>query len=182
MSLHPDAYEPHPGEAPFFDPDYSPYQANLPTPAIDELHWPTPQFAPLPDQIEYGDLPMTDEFFKQAMNDLHEQDEIQDPIPFENDVMADLSAVALESFPDGIVQDEPEDNLAMLFGDPDMGVAADLPGSPLPYDADPMETGTLEQIVEEVAPTPEVPPDELQYGPIPTEEQMMPDPWMMPGM
>ncbi len=182
MSLRSDAYEPHPGEAAFFDPGYSPYRAELPTPIIDELHWPTPQFAPLPDQIQYGDLPMTDEFFKQAMNNLHEQDEIPDPIPFDNDVMADLSAVAPESFPDDVAQEEPEDNLAMVFGDPDMGVADDPAGGPTVYQAASMETGTLEQIVEELAPAAEVPADELQYGPFPTEEQMMPDPWMMPGM
>ena len=182
MSLHPDAYEPHAGESAFFEPGYSPYQAELPTPAIEELHWPTPQFAPLPDQIEYGNLPMTNGIFKQLMENLGGPDEILDPIPFENDVMADLSAGAPEPFPDGIAQDEPEDNLAMLFNDADMGVAADHAGGPVGYHAAPMETGPLEQIVEELAPAPEIPPDELQYGPFPTEEQMMPDPWMMPGM
>ena len=182
MSLHPDAYEPHPGAASFFDPGYSPYRADQPAPAIDEPHWPSPQFAPMPDQIQYGDLPLTDEFFKQAMNYLGGPDEIPDSIPFENDVMADLSAGAPESFLDGVAQDEPEDNLAMLFGDADMGAATDPAGGPMGYHAAPMETGPLEQIVEELAPTPEIPPDELQSEPFPIEEQMTPDPWMMPGM
>ena len=42
MALHSDAYDPHPGEAVFFDSHYTPYQTQMPRSAPDELRGPEP--------------------------------------------------------------------------------------------------------------------------------------------
>ena len=58
MSSHPDEYDPHPGEAVFFEPDYSPYQADLPHRGAGGLHSPAHGFG---SPCEHGGPPSDDE-------------------------------------------------------------------------------------------------------------------------
>ena len=210
MSSPPDGYEPHPGEAIFFEPDYAPYQADLPHLATDELHFPAPAFQPAPGQVEYDDLLMTPEAFERAMGDVPYPPDAVDPVPFDNDVMAEdiLMGEDVPGAPDriliedGVVPDEfmgesiagveeLDADVEMLVGpdvetEPDYDAPENLDGSAmdlLDYDAGAMAPGSLEQIVDQRVP--EGPfPDPMQPDPLMQEqmydEQMM-DPYgMMP--
>ena len=196
MCFHPDGYEPHPGEAIFFEPDYAPYQADLPHLAPDELHFPAPAFQPEPDQVEYDDLLMTDEMLDQVLGEVPYPPDAVDPVPFDNDVMAEdiLMGEDVSGAPDQILiedgvapdelmgepmaEEELDADAEMLLGpDVEAEPSFDVPENldPLDHDAGAMTPGGLEQIVDELAPPEPDPMLEHMYN------EMLMDPYgMMP--
>jgi len=112
MSSHPDEYDPHPGEAIFFELDYSPYHPEPLQAAPDDIHGPVPAFQPEPDQVEYDDLFMTDEMLDQALGEVPYPPDALEPTPFDNDVMAEELSIGEPMSPELVPDRFPEDQFA----------------------------------------------------------------------